>query len=144
MTVYRWVTITSFALLAGACATGRFGPAPSTRVPEGKRTLKNLSVNERDATLRRANVWQAIDTRSLNLTAGPLLPSAQSIREEFTCTFVFPERALTGNTPKFLCDEQIRDLVRAAMAERRDGTVDDWVRVFKRKRDEIVKARCAA
>jgi hypothetical protein len=22
------------------------------------------------------------------------------------------------------------------------GTVDDWVRVFKRKRDEIVNARC--
>ena len=43
-----------------------------------------------------------------------------------------------------LGDQQIRDLFRAARAERRDGTVDDWVRVFKRKRDEIVKARCAA
>ena len=43
-----------------------------------------------------------------------------------------------------LRDQQIRDLFGAAMAERRDGTVDDWVRVFKRKRDEIVQARCAA
>jgi hypothetical protein len=42
-----------------------------------------------------------------------------------------------------LGDQQIRDLFKAAMAERRGGTVDDWVRVFKRKRDEIVKARCA-
>jgi hypothetical protein len=30
------------------------------------------------------------------------------------------------------------------MAERRGGTVDEWVRVFKRKRNEIVQARCAA
>ena len=42
-------------------------------------TLKNLSVSERDATLQRARVWQPIDTRSLNLAAGPPLPSAQRI-----------------------------------------------------------------
>jgi hypothetical protein len=43
-----------------------------------------------------------------------------------------------------LSDRQIRDLFTAARAERRGGTIDDWVRVFKRKRDEIVKARCPA
>ena len=43
-----------------------------------------------------------------------------------------------------LRDQQIRDLFRAAMAERRGGTVDEWVRVFKRKRDEIVQAHCPA
>ena len=43
-----------------------------------------------------------------------------------------------------LSDEQIHDLFSVAMAERRGGTVDDWVRVFKRKRDEIVQAHCAA
>jgi len=43
-----------------------------------------------------------------------------------------------------LRDQQIRDLFRAAMAERRGGAVDDWVLVFKRKRDEIAEARCAA
>jgi hypothetical protein len=43
-----------------------------------------------------------------------------------------------------LSDQQIRDLFTAARAARRDDTVDDWVRVFKRKRDEIVNARCAA
>ena len=43
-----------------------------------------------------------------------------------------------------LGDQQIRDLFRAAMAERRGGTVDEWVRVFKRKRDEIVQAHCPA
>ena len=84
MTSYRLVAIVSFALVAEACATGRFGPAPSTRVPEGKRTLKNLSVNEREATLQRANVWQPIDTRSLNLAAGPALPSVQRISHDLT------------------------------------------------------------
>jgi len=43
-----------------------------------------------------------------------------------------------------LRDQQIHDLFTAAMAERRGGAIDDWVRVFKRKRDEIVHARCAA
>lgn len=41
-----------------------------------------------------------------------------------------------------LGDRQIRDLFRAAMAERRGGSLDDWVRIFKRKRDEIVQAHC--
>jgi hypothetical protein len=59
---HRRIAIVTFALIAQGCATGRFGPAPSTRVPEGKRTLNNLSVNEREATLERAKVWQAIDT----------------------------------------------------------------------------------
>jgi hypothetical protein len=54
-----------------------------------------------------------------------------------------------------LRDEQIRDLFRAAHIERRKETiageggsrpvtVEDWARVFERKRDEVVKARCAA
>jgi hypothetical protein len=30
------------------------------------------------------------------------------------------------------------------VGDRRTGSIDDWVRVFKRKRDEIVQARCAA
>jgi hypothetical protein len=118
MTGYRWVAIVSFALIAEACATGRFGPAPSTRVPEGKRTLKNLSVNEREAALQRARVWQPIDTRSLNLAAGPPLPSAQRIREELTCRFVFPEKPLNGNTPKFLCEVRPDDVVKVKYGEK--------------------------
>ena len=53
-------------------------------------------------------------------------------------------RAFLASRLLLLSDRQIRDLFRVAMAERRGGTIDDWVRVFKRKRDEIVKARCAA
>ena len=43
-----------------------------------------------------------------------------------------------------LSDNQLHDLFKAAMADRRGGTLDEWVSVFKRKRDEIVHARCAA
>lgn len=117
MTGYRWMTIVSVALCAVACASGRFGPAPSTHVPEGTRTLKNLSVGERDATLQRARVWQPIGTRSLDLAAGPPLPSAQRIREALTCRFEFPEKPLTGNTPKFQCEVQPDDVVKVKYGE---------------------------
>ena len=39
-------------------------------MPQGKHTLKNLSVEEREVLLQRARVWEPIDTRSLNLAAG--------------------------------------------------------------------------
>ena len=43
-----------------------------------------------------------------------------------------------------LSDRQIRDLFEVSQFTRRDksSTVDDWVRVFKQKRDEIANRRC--
>lgn len=99
-------------LLGAACATGRFGPSPSTNVPDGPHTLKNLSVGERAATLQRARVWQPIETPALDLAAGPSLPSAQRIGEDLVCTFAPPKKALTGNTPKFLCEVAPGDVVK--------------------------------
>ena len=93
-------------------------PRRCTRVPEGTRTLTNLSVNERDATLQRARVWQPIDTRSLNLAAGPPLSSAQRIGDELTCRFVFPEKPVSGNTPKFLCEVRPGDVVKVKYGEK--------------------------
>ena len=66
-------------MILSACASGRFGPDPDTKAPEGPRTLKKLSVAERQALLQRAQVWQAIDTSSLNLVAGPVLPAEQRV-----------------------------------------------------------------
>ena len=118
MTACRRAAIVSVAVFAGACATGRSGPAPSTRVPEGTHTLKNLSVSERDATLQRARVWQPIDTHSLDLAAGPALPSAQRIGKELACRFVFPEKPVSGNTPKFLCEVRPGDVVKVKYGEK--------------------------
>ena len=111
MTASRWVAIVTLALIVQACATGRFGPTPSTAVPKGPRTLKHLSVAEREATLQHARVWESINTRALNLAAGPPLPSTQRIGRELTCTFVFPEKPLNGNTPKFRCEVRPGDVV---------------------------------
>ena len=43
-----------------------------------------------------------------------------------------------------LTDQQLRDMFEVAQFAKRDrASVDDWVRVFKQKRDEIASARCA-
>lgn len=44
-----------------------------------------------------------------------------------------------------LTDQQLRDLFQVARFTKRDPntSVDDWVRVFKQKRDEIANARCS-
>ena len=118
MTAYSIVAVIIFSLISDACSTGRFGPAPGTRIPDGPHTLKNLSVTEREAILQRAKVWQPIDTRSLNLAAGPPLPAAQRIGAEFTCAFVFPEKPLAGNTPKFLCEARPGDVVKVKYGEK--------------------------
>ncbi len=85
------------------CASGRFGPAADTEVPKGPHTLKKLSVEERHQVMQRARVWQAIDTSSLDLIKGPALPADLRIGAETACTFVFPDKPLSGMTPKFLC-----------------------------------------
>jgi hypothetical protein len=118
MTACKPVAIVCVALIAVACTTGRFGPSPNTREPEGRRTLKKLSVNEREVLLEHAKVWQLIDTRSLNLAAGPRLPPAQRIRADLPCTFVFPEKPLKGNTPKFQCEIAPGDVVKVKYGEK--------------------------
>ncbi|MEO8678608.1 MAG: hypothetical protein ABI665_06160 [Vicinamibacterales bacterium] len=92
------------SLLFAGCASGRYGPKASTKAPEGPHTLKKLSLEERQLLLQRAHVWQPIATSSLNLAAGPDLPAAMRIGQLTMCTFVFPDKPLTGNTPKFLCE----------------------------------------
>ena len=112
MTGDRRVAILGLAFFVAACATARRGPAASTPSPEGVHTLKNLSVAERDAILQRARVWQSIDTRALNLLAGPPVPASQRIRATLTCRFEFPKKPLGGNTPKFQCEVRPGDVVK--------------------------------
>ncbi len=100
------------------CASGRFGPAADTEVPKGPHTLKELSVEERRQVMQRARVWQAIDTSSLDLIKGPALPAAQRIGAETTCTFVFPDKPLSGMTPKFQCALKKDDHVKVKYEEK--------------------------
>ena len=99
------------------CASGRFGPAADTKTPKGPHTLTTLSVDERKQVMERARVWQAINTRSLDLLKGPALPAAQRIPAESACTFVYPNKPLTGNTPKFLCELKKDDAVKVKYGE---------------------------
>jgi hypothetical protein len=101
-----------------ACAGGRFGPDPETEPPKGPRTLKKLTVAERQQVMERANVWRPINTPALDLLNGPTLPESQRIPKEVTCDFVFPEEPLTGMTPKFDCDLGKNDVVKVKYGEK--------------------------
>lgn len=104
-------------LLTG-CASGRLGPQPDNRTPDGPRSLKKLTVAERQQVMERARVWRPIDTGSLNLIAGPILPASQRIPAQVTCTFVFPEKPLSGMTQKFECDLGKKDVVKVKYGEK--------------------------
>jgi hypothetical protein len=106
------VAAVGFTFLLGACATGRFGPSADTKVVEGPRDLKKLTVAERNALLQRAQVWEPIDTRALNLLTGPSLPANLKVDSHINCRFVFPDKPLTGNTPKFQCAMRPDDVVK--------------------------------
>ena len=106
------MAVVASAALVGACASGRFGPKATESVPEGPRTLKKLTTDERRGLLQRARVWQPINTASLNLIAGPPLPAALRIPDEVSCTYVFPDKPLSGNTPKFQCEPAPKDVVK--------------------------------
>jgi hypothetical protein len=55
-------------------------------------------------------------------------------------------RQFLSNLLQQLTDEQIHDMFDVARFTRRDPehSIDDWVRVFKQKRDEIANRRCGA
>jgi len=116
----RTLAVAALALTLSGCASGkgRFGPDPDTEAPKGPRTLKKLTVAERQDVMERANVWRSLKTSSLDLIEGPILPPAQRIPKAVTCTFFFPEKALTGMTPKFECDLGKDDVVKVKYGEK--------------------------
>jgi hypothetical protein len=100
------------------CASGRNGPPPDTKAPEGPHTLKRLSVAERQEVMERANIWRALNTSSLDLIKGPVLPASQRIPAQVECMFVFPDKPLSGMTPKFQCDLGKDDVVKVKYGEK--------------------------
>ena len=116
--IQQTLGVVVLALTLGGCASGRFGPSANTEAPKGPHTLKTLSVDERKQVMERARVWQAINTSSLDLLKGPALPPAQRIGAESTCTFVYPDKPLTGLTPKFRCALAKDDEVKVKYGEK--------------------------
>jgi hypothetical protein len=142
------VTVAFSVFLAG-CASGRFGPDPDTEAPKGPRTLKKLSVAERQTLLQRAQVWQAIDTASLNLSRGPVLPAPLRVGPAATCTFVFPDKPMSGMTPKFLCEIKKDDVVKVKYGEKNGEVYAEvaasrllWALGFKADTMEPTRVTC--
>ena len=54
-------------------------------------------------------------------------------------------RAFLSELLAQLTDDQLRDLFEVARFTKRDSSVsvDDWVRVFKQKRDAVASTRCS-
>jgi hypothetical protein len=105
-------------LSLSGCASGRFGPAADTEAPKGPHTLKTLSVAERQQVMERARVWEPINTSSLDLIAGPPLAPAERIGPQTACTFVYPDKPLGGQTPKFQCALREGDAVKVKYGEK--------------------------
>jgi hypothetical protein len=102
----------------------------------GKATALNTSKMDLD-DWSGARIWRD-STRCVGDLSRSLTGSLENPRiSEAGRQFLASRLLLLG-------DRQIADLFMAARAERRGGTVDDWIRVFNRKRNEIVNARCAA
>lgn len=94
------------------------GPSPDTKAPSGPHTLKKLSVAERQQLMERASVWRSIDTSRADLVRGPILPASQRIPAQTVCTFSFPDKPLSGMTPKFQCDLGKNDVVKVKYGEK--------------------------
>ena len=78
------------ALVLAACQ-GAAPPEPVGPITEAAR----------GRALREAEVWQPVDTASLDVRVGP--PGARDPDVPVECTFVVPHSRPGGNTPKFLC-----------------------------------------
>lgn len=109
-----WPGALLLIVLSGSvsCAIGRYGPSPSSRISPAPRAIDRLTVDERRAVLRRAHVWRPIQTATLNLLRGPAGPGAFSHDEPVVCDYAFPDRPLTGHTPKFECAVAPNDVVK--------------------------------
>lgn len=102
--IARVVCVCLGVSLSVGCARGLYGPSIDTQAAPAPRELDELSIGERRAILDRAQVWQPIDTATLDLLAGPPGDGALTPDEAVTCTFHFPNKPLSGVTPKFDCD----------------------------------------
>jgi hypothetical protein len=100
-------------LIVGAgCASGRYGPSANTRSSPAPRAIDRLTVDERRTVLRRAHVWRPIDTRSLNILAGPRANDAFTHDQLVPCDYDYPDKPLTGMSPKFECAVSRDDIVK--------------------------------
>ena len=103
------VGIASVAVIG---CTGKYGPSINTPIKPAPREIDELSIDERRALLDRAQVFRPIDTKKLDLLAGPRAKDAFAFDANVTCAFAYPEEPLSGATPKFECEVGPKDVVK--------------------------------
>src|SRR5687768_13867649 len=106
----------ALAVSAG-CAKGRFSPSASTPVSPAPRDIDKLTLDERRTIFSRSHVWRPIDTASLNIITGPSGPDAFPLDATVTCEYDYPDKRLSGVTPKFECAVAPGDVVKVKYGE---------------------------
>jgi hypothetical protein len=117
-----------------------------------------MMLNDIGRTFGKANMFNRDQPGSVNLKAWSEM---KVWKEERGCVGNMP-KSMTGTLEnpriseggrKFLADllnklsdQQIRDLFEVSQVTRRDktSTVDDWIRVFKQKRDDVTNRACTS
>jgi hypothetical protein len=107
----------SFVLIGIASAavlgcSGKYGPSINTPIKPAPREIDELSVDERRSLLDRAQVFRPIDTKGLDLLAGPRGKDGFPFDANVTCAFAYPDEPLSGATPKFECEVGPKDVVK--------------------------------
>jgi hypothetical protein len=82
------------------------------KAPSSPRKLDRLTPQLRAEYIRHAIVWQPTKIASTDLLRGPQGKGSFEPDQQVTCDYVTPEKRLTGNTPKFLCDLGGGDVVK--------------------------------
>jgi hypothetical protein len=126
--------------------------------PDGSCKHPFMMLGDLGKTFGKANMFNKDNPGAVNLKAWSEARiwrgddgCVGDMNQSFTGTLDRPKISDEGR--KFLADlllqlsdRQIRDLFEVSQFTRRDksSSIDDWVRVFKQKRDEIANRRCAS
>jgi len=94
--------------LSSACAHAH----AHAKAASGPRKLDRVTPEVRAEYLRHATVWQPTRVASMDLLRGPQGEGSFELDQQVACDYVTPEKHLTGNTPKFLCDLGAGDVVK--------------------------------
>jgi hypothetical protein len=128
-------------------------PGKLTTAPNGDEGCSEplLYVNDLGVSFGRATL---LNMSRVNLSAWEKVPIWKDpgqcvghLKKSLIGTLAHPQiseagRSFLAGLLMKLSDQQIRDLFAAARLEHRGTSLDDWVRVFKKKRAEIVDHRC--
>ena len=111
----RWTNLLSLVVAVSTvagCARGLYGPSLDTPVTPAPRKIDELTLSERLSMLDRAEIWRPVDTGKLDILAGPRAADGFAFDATVPCTFAYPDKPLSGATPKFECELESKDVVK--------------------------------